>query len=401
MICYKPTRRSFFKIAGLSVASMPALLQACATGKSSLKAATYLVYVGTYAKPEQDSIFGYHLNVSTGELTRVWAVKGGENPSFLTLGAKQKYLYVVNEIGTYNGMKSGAVSAFSVNGKTGNLTLLNRQASEGSSPCYLSLDKTGKVALAANYNGGNVVALPIQKNGQLSKAVGNEQHQGSSVNQSRQKAPHAHCIIPGPENDFMFAVDLGLDQVLGYRLDTKTGQLSRAAQPAFQTEPGAGPRHLTFHPNGRFAFLICELNSTIIALAYNAEQGTFTQIQTLPTLPADFTGESFCADVHVSPDGKFLYGSNRGHDSIAVFSINDTTGQLAPVQHVSTQGKWPRNFAIDPSGSILLVANQNSNDIFTYRINRSTGQLTPTGFSAQVPSPVCLQVVPDFSWGKK
>lgn len=396
MTSFKKTRRSFIKIAGLSVASMPTLLQACAAGKSNSKATNYFVYVGTYAKPDQDSIYGYYLNASTGELTRAMATKAGENPSFLTLDARQKHLYAVNEIGNFNGTKSGSVSAFSVNGKTGSLTLLNQQSSEGGSPCYISLDKTGKIVLAANYMGGNIVALPIQGSGQLSQAVGNEQHQGSSINKSRQEAPHAHCVITDPNNNYVFAVDLGLDQVLGYRLDAKTGQLSRAAQPAFQTVAGAGPRHLTFHPNGRLAFLICELNSTIMALAYNANQGTFTEIQTLPTLPTDFTGESFCADVHISPNGKFLYGSNRGHDSIAVFSIDAGTGQMAPVQHVSTQGKWPRNFAIDPSGSILLVANERSNDIFTYRIDPNSGQLTPTGFSAQVPKPVCLQVIPNL-----
>ena len=397
MIRQKQTRRSFFKVAGLSLAGIPTLLQACAAGKPNVKAKNYFVYVGTYAKPDQESIFGYRLDVSTGELTRALAIKGGENPSFLTLSPKLKQLYAVNEIGNFNGTKSGSVSAFAVNSKTGSLTLLNQQSSEGSSPCYISVDKTGKVALVANYMGGNVISLPVQPNGELKPAISNEQHQGSSVNQGRQEAPHAHCIIPDPNNKFVFAVDLGLDQVLGYQLDPKTGQLIRAAQPAFQTKPGAGPRHLTFHPNGRIAFLICELNSTMTDLAYNTNQGTFTEIQTLSTLPPDSTGDSFCADVHVSPDGKFLYGSNRGHDSIAVFSINSATGQLAPVQHISTQGKWPRNFAIDPSGSILLVANERSNDIFTYKIDTATGRLTPTGFSAQVSKPVCLQVVPDFS----
>lgn len=396
MTDFVPSRRIFVKTAVLGLAGIPTLLQACAAAKANKMPGAYFVYVGTYAKPDQDSIFGYRLNPATGELTRALAVKGGENPSFLTLDAKRKNLYTVNESSEFNGAKSGAVSAFAVNARTGNLTLLNQQSSEGSSPCYISLDKTEKVALVANYGGGNVVALPIQANGQVSKAVGHEQHQGSSVNKSRQQNPHAHCIVSDPASNFVFAVDLGLDQVLGYRLDAKTAQLTRAAQPAFQTKPGAGPRHLTFHPNGRYAFLICELNSTMIALAYNASHGTFTEIQTISTLPADFTGESFCADVHVSADGKFLYGSNRGHNSIVVYQIGPASGHLTLVQHVSTQGDWPRNFAIDPSGSILLVANQKSDDIYTYRINHTTGQLTPTGFSTRVPSPACLQVVPDF-----
>ncbi|QNF33920.1 lactonase family protein [Adhaeribacter swui] len=391
------SRRQFMKTTGLGLAGLPWLLQACAGGKAGQKsAASYFVYVGTYAKPDQDSIFGFQLNPATGELTRQLAFKGGENPSFLTLNSKKTLLYAVNEIGNFNNAKSGAISSFAVDKKTGQLTLLNQQATEGSSPCYVSLDKTEKVALAANYGGGNVVSYPVQENGSLRKAVGNEQHQGNSIS-NRQSGPHAHCIIPDPKNNFILAVDLGLDQVLGYRLDPNNGKLTRAAQPAFQTKPGAGPRHLTFHPNGKIAFLICELDSTMIALAYNETQGTFTEIQTLSTLPADFTGESYCADVHVSPDGKFLYGSNRGHNSMVVYAINPDTGQLTLVQHVSTQGNWPRNFAIDPSGRILLVANERSDDIYTYRIDQSTGQLTPTGFSVKVPKPVCLQVVSDFS----
>jgi 6-phosphogluconolactonase len=397
MSLFTASRRNFIKNTGLGLAGLPWFLQACASGKANQKmAASYFVYVGTYAKPEQDSIFGYRLNPATGELTQQLAFKGGENPSFLTLNGKKNHLYAVNEIGNFNNAKSGAVSSFAIDARTGQLSLLNQQATEGASPCYVSLDKTEKVALVANYSGGNVLSYPVQENGSLRKAVGNEQHQGNSIS-NRQSGPHAHCILPDPKNNFIFAVDLGLDQVLGYRLDTKNGKLTRAAQPAFQTKPGAGPRHLTFHPNGKLAFLICELNSTMTALDYNEAQGTFTEIQTLSTLPADFTGESYCADVHVSPNGKFLYGSNRGHNSVVVYSINEATGQLTVVQHVSTQGNWPRNFAIDPSGRILLVANERSNDIFTFRIDPNSGQLTSTGFSAQVPKPVCLRVVSDFS----
>ncbi len=396
MTAFKFSRRTFLKTAGLGLASLPNLLQACAA-TTGATAPGYFVYVGTYAKPDQESIFGYRLNPATGELLRVMATKGGENPSFLTLDAKRKYLYAVNETADFNGTKSGAVSAFAVDKSNGNLKLLNQQASEGAAPCYISLDQTGQVALAANYSGGNIVALPRQANGRVNPVVGNEQHQGSSVNQNRQAGPHAHCVIPDPKNSFIFAVDLGLDQVLAYRLNLKTAQLTRAAQPAFQAKAGAGPRHLTFHPNGRYAYLINELNSTMTALLYNAANGIFTELQTLSTLPASFTGESFCADVHVSPDGKFLYGSNRGHNSVVVYQIDATLGRLTLVQHVPTGGDWPRNFAIDPSGNILLVANQKSNDIFTFRINRTTGQLTPTGFSAQVEAPVCLQVVRDFS----
>ncbi|GGK63564.1 lactonase family protein [Rufibacter glacialis] len=369
-------------------------LAACTSVKQVISKKEYMVYVGTYAKPDAEGILAYRLNEETGTLTKVFGVKAGENPSFLTLSQDRKNLYAVSETAAYEGQKSGAVSAFAVDQKTGHLTFLNRQPSLGGAPCYISLDHQNKVALVANYVGGNVAAFQIQPNGHLSAPTDMEQHVGKGP-KPQQNAAHAHCILPDPKNRFALAVDLGIDQIISYRLDP-AGKLERQAQPAFTTAPGAGPRHLTFHPNLRFAYVINELNSTLTAFTYNPETGALTEVATVSTLPAGYTGESFCADVHVSQDGRFLYGSNRGHNSIAVFQIDSNTNQLTLVEHVSTQGNWPRNFALSPSGKTMLVANQRSNNITTYKVDTRTGQLTYTGQSTEVAAPVCLQVVPDF-----
>ncbi|MBA9078174.1 lactonase family protein [Rufibacter quisquiliarum] len=354
-----------------------------------------MVYVGTYAKPDAESIFAFRLNEQTGELTRVISVKGGENPSFLALDKDRQHLYAVNETAQFQGQKGGGVSAFSIDQRTGNLTLLNQQPTLGGAPCYISLDHSEKVALVANYSGGNVTAFRIEADGKLSAPTDSDQHEGSGP-RKEQKTAHAHCIVPDPKNDFALAVDLGIDQIIGYKLDKANGKLERQAQPAFTAKPGAGPRHLTFHPNKRFAYVISELNSTLTALTYNAATGTFTEVETVSTLPAGFTGESFCADVHVSEDGRFVYGSNRGHNSIVVFAIDQTSGKLTLVQHENVQGNWPRNFGFSPSGKTLLVANQRSNNITTFKVDPQTGKLTYTGKSVELPSPVFVQVVPAF-----
>ncbi|ALJ01202.1 hypothetical protein DC20_04525 [Rufibacter tibetensis] len=355
-----------------------------------------MVYIGTYAKPDAESIFAYRLNEETGALTRALGVKGGENPSFLTLDADRKHLYAVNETTEYEGQKSGAVSAFAIDQKTGDLTFLNRQPSLGGAPCYISLDHKNKVALVANYVGGNVSAFPVQADGRLGASSDMDQHQGKGP-RPQQDGPHAHCILPDPQNDYALAVDLGIDQIISYKLDRSAGKLERQAQPAFTAKPGAGPRHLTFHPtNKRFAYVINELNATLTTFTYNPSNGTLTEVETVSTIPAGYTGENSCADIHVSADGRFLYGSNRGHNSIVVFSIDANTNKLTLVEHVSTQGNWPRNFAFSPSGRTLLVANQRSNNITTYKVDTQTGKLTYTGNSASVPSPVFVQVVPAF-----
>ncbi|MFD1754337.1 lactonase family protein [Rufibacter sediminis] len=355
-----------------------------------------MVYIGTYAKPDAESIFAYRLNEETGALTRALAVKGGENPSFLALDADRKHLYAVNETTEFKGQKSGAVSAFAIDQKTGDLTFLNRQPSRGGAPCYISLDHKNKVALVANYVGGNVSAFPLQPDGRLGASSDMDQHEGKGP-RPQQDAAHAHCIVPDPQNNFALAVDLGIDQIISYRLDKAAGKLERQAQPAFTAKSGAGPRHLTFHPtNKRFAYVINELNATLTSFTYHADNGTLTEVETVSTLPAGYTGENACADIHVSPDGRFLYGSNRGHNSIVVYAIDANSNKLSLVEHVSTQGNWPRNFTFSPSGRTLLVANQRSNNITTFKVDTQSGKLTYTGNSASVSSPVFVQVVPAF-----
>ncbi|WP_192821893.1 lactonase family protein [Rufibacter sp. LB8] len=353
-----------------------------------------LVYVGTYAKADAESIFAYHLNEETGQLTKAFGVKGGENPSFLALSEDRKHLYAVNETTEFQGQKTGAVRVFSIDQKTGNLTFLNQQLSLGGAPCYISLDSRNNLALVANYVGGNVTAYPVN-GGELANSLGAQQHKGSGP-KKQQEGPHAHCIIPDPAHKFALAVDLGIDQVVAYEILPEMGELRRQPTPAFETPKGAGPRHLTFHPNGKLAFLINELNSTLVSLSYNPTKGTFTENQTVSTLPSDFKGESFCADVHVSKDGRFVYGSNRGHNSLVVFKIDEATGKMTLVQHVSVEGNWPRNFGFSPSGKALLVANQRSGTITTFKVDTKTGKLTYTGNSLEVPSPVFVQVVPAF-----
>ena len=361
-------------------------------------AATALVYVGTYAEPDQESIWLYRLNTETGALEKVLSVKAGENPSYLALDEEQRHLYAVNETTNYEGKNSGAVSAFAMDQPSGNLTLLNKVSSQGGAPCHISLgDPEKKTVLVANYMGGNVAAFPVQQYGKLGEAASVQQHKGTGPNKERQEAPHAHYIAPSPDGRYAFAVDLGTDQILGYRFNDQPGSLiPNEPAVAFAMKPGTGPRHMVFHPEGRYAYVINELNSTMTALAYDSDIGTFSEVQTISTLPADYKGENSCAAVKVSADGKFLYGSNRGHNSIVVYSLDGATGKLTLVQHQNTSGDWPRDFTLDLTGNILLVAHQRSDNIVSFKVDKASGRLTPAGHEVAVPKPVCLQVVPEF-----
>ena len=297
----------------------------------------------------------------------------------------------MNEVGNFAGKPGGSVSAFSIDPKTARLTPLNQQPSHGAATCYVSIEQTGKFALAANYSKGNVIMLPIMADGKLGPASDIVQHSGSSADPGRQKAPRAHCIIPGPGNRYAFAADLGIDKIVIYRMDLENGKLLPHGE--VKMKPGAGPRHFTFHPNGRYAYLIQELNSTMTAFAYHAEKGTLEELQTLSTLPEDFKGQNFCADVHVSPSGKFVYGSNRGHNSIAMFAVDEKTGTLTSLGQEPTGGRTPRNFAIDPTGTYLLAANQDTSNIVAFRIDPQTGKLKKTDHVTSVPFPVCLKII--------
>jgi 6-phosphogluconolactonase len=351
-----------------------------------------LVYVGTYTRTTSEGIYVYRLDSSSGALVFSSKVSGHEEPSFLAIAPGQRYLYAVNETSDYQGESSGAVSAFSIAPETGELTFLNKQSSRGAAPCHLSVDATGRYVLAANYSGGSVAMLPIQDDGSLGAACDFVQHVGSSV-ADRQQGPHGHSITPSPDNRFAFAADLGLDKILIYQLDLEEGKLRPNDPPWVQIHPGAGPRHFTFHPNGRYAYAINEIDNTFTAFNFDAERGALEEIQVISTLPDDFDGTSHTADLHVHPSGKFLYGSNRGHESIVICAIDPATGQLTLVGHEPTQGEQPRNFAIDPTGKLLFAANMNTDNIVSYWIDQDSGRLDPTGQVTEVPMPVCLKMI--------
>ncbi|MEE2812933.1 MAG: lactonase family protein [Verrucomicrobiota bacterium] len=348
-----------------------------------------LVYIGTYTKTEEQGIHWLKLDMATGKLTAVGKLAGQKNPSFLTIHSNKKFLYAVNEIGNYKGEKAGGVSAYSIDSETGALTFLNQQSSKGGAPCHLVVDATGRNVLVANYTGGSVVSLPISRKGRLRKAASFIQHEGSSVLKPRQAAPHGHSINVSPGNKFAVAADLGLDKVLVYGFEPKGGKLTPAGFA--KVAPGAGPRHFAFHPNGKFAYVINEITLTVTAFTWDEAKGKLTELQTITTLPVERGKGMSTAEVQVHPSGKFLYGSNRGHNTIAVFNIDQKTGKLKVVQHQSTLGKTPRNFGIDPTGKFLVAANQSSGDIFTFQINQATGELKATGHKIEVPTPVCVK----------
>ena len=352
----------------------------------------FYLYVGAYTNGEDEGIYVYKFDATDGDLKFLSTATGVVNPSYLAIHPKNNLLIAVNEIGEYEGDKSGSVSSFAIN-PNGSLRLLNQVASGGGAPCYVSIDKSANWALVANYSGGNVSIFPLGKNGKLKPYSDLKQHTGSGIVDDRQSKPHAHAIVLDPKENFALAVDLGLDKVISYNVDKKNGKLENITESDLTVVSGAGPRHLTFHPNKKLAFIISELNSTITSCTYEAKSGKLTSVMTVNTLPDGFSGESYCADIHVSPNGKFLYGSNRGHDSIVIFKIDQKTGELTYVDHHSVNGKWPRNFMIDPTGQFLLAANQNSNNIVVFKIDSETGKLRANGVEIEVSKPVCLKMM--------
>ncbi|HEY2933525.1 MAG TPA: lactonase family protein [Acidobacteriota bacterium] len=354
----------------------------------------YLVYIGTYTGARSKGIYAFHMDPKTGVLTSLGLAAEAVNPSFLAIHPTNRFLYAVGEIAKFQDQPGGVLSAFTIDHKTGKLALINQQSSRGAGPCFVTVDRSGKAALLANYGGGSVAVLPIQKDGSLGQATAFVQHTGSSVNQQRQKEPHAHSINLDAANRFAVVGDLGLDKLLVYRFDASKGTLALHNPPFAALKPGAGPRHFTFHPNGRYGYCINEMHCTVTAFAYDATQGILREIQTVSTLPGPVEAGYSTAEVRVHPSGKFLYGSNRGHNSISVFRIDAQSGMLTPVEHESTQGKTPRNFNIDPSGRWLLAANQNSDSVVVFRIDSKTGALTPAGQTVEVASPVCVKFVP-------
>ncbi len=343
------------------------------------------VYVGTYTTPPMgraEGLYVYRLDPASGALAPVQTVPGVVNPSFLALDPQERFLFAVNEV------EQGTVSAFARDPAAGELTPLNEQPTHGAAPCHLSVDPTGRFVLVANYGSGEVAVFPVGPDGRLGAATDVVRHEGKSVHPQRQTGPHAHMIVPDPEGRHVLAADLGLDQVVVYRLDDTAGRL--VPHGRFHATPGAGPRQLAFAGGGRFVYVVNELDSTLTACAYDPAAGTLRAIETVSTLPDGFAGENTCARVEVHPSGRFVYASNRGHHSIAIFAIEEATGRLTAVGHEPTGGRTPRHFALDPTGAWLLAANQGSDSIVTFRVDPATGRLAAAGPVAEAPTPVCL-----------
>lgn len=350
----------------------------------------YYLLVGTYTSGTSHGVYVYNFNGVDAE-SRIADSANIANPSFLAVSPNGKYVYAVSEVAGA-GNDGGKLASFSVNTTSGALTPINQQSSNGANPCYVAVDKTGKWAAVGNYTSGTLSVLPILPDGSLSKAVTSIQHTGQSVNTERQNSPHVHSTVFSPDNKFLFVPDLGLDKLMSYRFNKKNGELKEAIPPFVLTKAGSGPRHFDFHPNKKFAYLVEELTGGVSAYRYSLKTGKLDLLQNISTLPPEYLGYAGSADIHVSPDGKFLYASNRGEsNTIAIFSIDKKSGLLTVVGHQSTMGKTPRNFNFDPGGNFLLVANQGSDEIVIFRINKATGMLTDTGKRITVSKPVCLK----------
>jgi 6-phosphogluconolactonase len=384
----KISRRAF----GLSLIFIAAAISFSPAAWPQAGGPSFLVYVGTYTtKQTSKGIYAYRFDASSGKLTSIGLATETTDPSFVAVHPNGKYLYAVNEVGEFNGMKSGAVSAFMIDRKSGTLKLLNQVSTHGAGPCFVSLDKSGRFVLVANYDAGSVATFAIQDDGSLSLVKGFVQHSGSGADKERQEGPHAHWIGVSPDNRFALVADLGLDDVMVYKLDDVKGGLTPNSPPFTEVKPGTGPRHLAFSPNGKFAYLLTEMGSSVTAFSYSASKGTLSALQTLPNLPKDYTGVREAAEIAVHPSGKFLYASNRGTaNSIGVYKIDAVKGTLTPAGLFSSGGKIPRNFAIDPTGEFLLAANEDSGNVVVFRIDAATGALTATDQTVEVGAPVCV-----------
>ena len=363
-----------------------------------------LVFIGTYTEPilfgtgkilqgKGEGIYVYRLDTSSGSMKLCSIGQAGPNPSYLTFDPSRRFMYVVNELKEFNGASTGAVSAFSVDKANGTFRFLNRQPSHGTDPCYLTVDKTGMYVLVANFMSGSVCVLPIQKDGSLGSPTDVIQHRGSSVDPIRQTSPHAHAVTLDDSGRYAFVPDLGLDRVMIYRFDQHRGKLAPNNEPWIEVPAGSGPRQLIFHSSGKFAYLINELSSTVITFRYDKQQGRLKKIQTVSTLPDDFEGTNTCAELQISRTGKFIYGSNRGHDSIVIYAIDQSNGMLSYISHKLTGGKSPRHFIIDPDGAFLLIANQDSDSVITFGIDSTSGTLSESRHLTHVPTPVCVKIL--------
>jgi 6-phosphogluconolactonase len=382
--------RAWIIVAGLASTGWP-----ISPAKAQTPAREYFVYFGTYTGAASKGIYAYRFQPAAGKLTPLGLAAETSNPSFLAVHPSGRFLFAANEHETGDGPgKNNSVSAFAIDPKTGALSFLNKVSSRGEGPCHVSIDKTGKTLFVANYGSGSVAALPILPDGRLGEATGFDQHQGTSVDAVRQTGPHAHFIAPSPDNRFVLTADLGLDQVIVYRFDPAKGTLGRNAPPFARIRAGSGPRHLAFHPNAKYVYVNSEMASTVSAFAWDASRGGLQELQTISTLPTGFAGASSTAEIQIDRAGRFLYVSNRGHDSIAIFSIDEPTGKLALVGHAATNGQTPRYFTLDPTGDFLFAANQNSNSVVVFRVDGRTGRITPAQTVSDISQPVCAAFVP-------
>jgi 6-phosphogluconolactonase len=355
-----------------------------ASGSSASAMTSHSLFIGTYTRDGSKGIYSLQLDPRTGALTAPVVAAETQNPSYLALSPDHRFLYAVSEM-------EQMAAAFAVDAGHTRLTPLQTpQPSHGQAPCHLVVDRTGRTLLVANYHTGVVASLPIRPDGTLGAAGSVIQHTGSSVNPDRQSSPHIHSVTLSPDNRFVLVCDLGLDKIFTYRLDSAAAKLAPADPPFVATAPGAGPRHAAFSRDGRFVFVISEMGSTIVTYAYDAATGALAPRDTQSTLPAGFTGENTAAAIRVHPNGLFVYGSNRGDDSLAVFAFDETAARLTPVEIVPSGGKGPRDFAFSPDGAWLVVAHQYSNSIVVFRVDPQTGRLTRTAVTEEIPTPVCV-----------
>lgn len=368
----------------------PSLIVLLAFAANLLAADKINVFIGTYTGGPSKGIYSYELNLQDGSLHQAGLAAEIASPSFLAIHPNKHFLYAVNEVENFGGQKAGAVTGFKIDSSGTKLEKINDATSGGPGPCHLSIDKSGKFVLVANYSGGSVEVLPINNKGELGRPTSFIQHTGSSVNKQRQGEPHAHSINLDPRNHFAVVADLGLDKVFVYRFDSKNGNLAPNDPPFTSLAPGSGPRHFAFHPNGKNAYVINEILSTATAFSWDGDKGSLSQLQTVSTLPNGPVAGNSTAEIQVHPSGKFVYGSNRGQNTIAVFSV-DPSGKLTHVENESTRGKTPRNFGIEPSGKYLIAANQDSDTLAVFRIDQKTGALDPVGETVSAPKPVCVK----------
>jgi 6-phosphogluconolactonase len=383
------SRRDFLATSALGLVGL-----ACATKRPASSEQPVLdsdlLYVGTYTdNGRTDGIYLVQMDRASGELRLLSAINAGPNPSYLAVHPNGRALYAVNEVDNFNGGASGGVTAFSIAGD-GSLTGLNAQPSEGAGPAYVSVDRSGRVVLVANYDSGSVALLPIQSGGSIAAATSVVKHTGKGPVADRQGEPHAHCILADPSNRFALAADLGADRVFVYKLDLDGKSLQHVEGSDAVMRPGSGPRHIAFHPSLPLVYVSCELDSTVATLGFDAQSGALSLLENRATIPAEWKAANYPADIHIAPSGRTLYVSNRGHNSIAVFSVS-ASGALSVDQVIPTEGDWPRNFTLHPTGKWLLVANQKGNSIVAFARDDATGKLTPTRQRLELPSPVCLR----------